>query len=101
MAYGLLDDETASRVRDLHSSQSARLEHGAKHNAAKRNMIAWRRCVSMLDAQIPSKALSAEVVLRFDATQRYFGNPISAGRASRRPIARARLTPAQFGCPPA
>jgi hypothetical protein len=44
--------------------------HGAKHNAAKRNMIAWRRCVSMLDAQIPSKALSAEVVPRFDATQR-------------------------------
>jgi len=48
----------------------ALLAHGAKHNAAKRNMIAWRRCVSMLDAQIPSKALSAEVVPRFDATQR-------------------------------
>jgi hypothetical protein len=42
---------------------------GAKHNAAKRNIIAWRRCVSMLDAQIPSKALSAEVVPRFDAAQ--------------------------------
>jgi hypothetical protein len=68
--HGFLDDETASRVRDHHSPQSARLAHGAKHNAAKRNMIAWRRCVSMLDAQIPSKVLSAEVVPRFDAAQR-------------------------------
>jgi len=67
---GLSDDETASRVRDRRNSESARLAHAAKHNAAKRNMIAWRRCVSMLDAQIPSKALSAEVVPRFDAAQR-------------------------------
>src|SRR5258705_13238480 len=48
------------------SPQFGRACHGAKHNAAKRNMIAWRRCVSMLDTQIPSKALSAEVVPRFD-----------------------------------
>jgi hypothetical protein len=54
--------------------RAALLAHGAKHNAAKRNMIAWRRCVSMLDAQIPSKALSAEAVPRFNATQ-----PVSAG----------------------
>lgn len=44
--------------------------NGAKHNAVKRNMIAWRRYVSMLDAQIPSKAMSAQVVPRFDARKR-------------------------------
>ena len=43
---------------------------GAKHNAVKRNMIARRRCVSMLDAQISSKAVSTQVLPRFDATQR-------------------------------
>ncbi len=47
---------------------------GAKHNAAKRNMIAWRRRVSMLDAQIPSKAMSTQVVPRFDARQVNLGN---------------------------
>ena len=69
--HGFLDDETASRVRDHRNSRvRVLLAYGAKHNAAKRNMIAWRRCVSMLDAQIPSTALSAEVVPRFDAAQR-------------------------------
>ena len=53
------------------SPQFGRGCHGAKHNAAKRNMIAWRRCVLMLDTQIPSKALSAEVVPRFDAAEPY------------------------------
>jgi hypothetical protein len=41
--------------------------NGAKHNAVRRNMIAWRRRVSMLDPQIPSKVMSAQVVPRFDA----------------------------------
>ncbi len=64
-------------IRSLHG-----LRNGAKHNAAKRNMIAWRRCVSMLDAQIPSKALSAEVVPRFDAAQRYLRRlPVVSGGA--------------------
>jgi hypothetical protein len=44
-------------------SEFARLKHGAKHNGAKRNMIAWRRCVSThWTLKTPSKALSAEVV---------------------------------------
>jgi len=86
---GFLDDETASRVRDHHSSQSKRLAHGAKHNAAKRNMIAWRRCVSMLDAQIPSKALSVEAVPRFDAAEPYGFNRRSVD-PSGRPTAGAR-----------
>ena len=53
----------------------ALVAHGGRHNAAKRNMIAWRRCVSMLDAKIPSKGLSAEVVPRFDAARRYLRKP--------------------------
>src|SRR5258706_11598993 len=64
-------------IRSLHG-----LAHGAKHNAAKRNMIAWRRCVSMLDAQMPSKALSAEVVPRCDAAERYLRRlPVVSGGA--------------------
>ncbi len=55
--------------------------HGAKHNAAKRNMIALRRCVSMLDAKIPSKGLSAEAVPRFDAARRYRKPPLVTGGA--------------------
>jgi hypothetical protein len=68
-----LHDETASRVR--YPRNSVVLAHGAKHNAAKRNMIAWRRCVSMLDTEIPSKGLSAGVAPRFDAAQPYLGKP--------------------------
>jgi hypothetical protein len=65
-----------ARMKQLHGfaitavGRLARLTYCATHNATKRNMIAWRRCVSMLDAQIPSKDLSAEAVPRFDATQR-------------------------------
>src|SRR5258708_5881798 len=66
---------TASRVRDRRNPDPALIAHGAKHNAAKRNMIAWRRCVSMLGAKIPSRALSAEVVPRFDAARRYIRKP--------------------------
>jgi hypothetical protein len=72
---GSLDNETASRVRDRRNPDPALIAHGAKHNAAKRNMIAWRRCVSMLGAKIPSRALSAEVVPRFDAARRYIRKP--------------------------
>jgi len=70
---GFCRDETASRVR--YPRNSVVLAHGAKHNAAKRNMIAWRRCVSMLDTEIPSKGLSAGVAPRFDAAQPYLGKP--------------------------
>jgi hypothetical protein len=70
-----------STMKQLHGFAIARIRtpamvaHSARHNAAKRNMIAWRRCVSMLDAKIPSNALSAGVVPRFDAARRYFRKP--------------------------
>jgi hypothetical protein len=56
-----------ARVKQLHSIAILLLAKRATHNAAKRNMIARRRCVSMLDAQIPSKDLSVPTVPRFDA----------------------------------
>src|SRR5258706_14048891 len=89
------DDETASRVRDRRNSESARLAQWCKDNAAKRNMIAWRRCVLMLDTQIPSKALSAEVVPRFDAAEPYGFNPRSID-PSGRPTAGARQNAFSF-----
>ena len=44
-----------ARVKQVHGIAILLLAKRATHNAAKRNMIARRRCVSMLDAQIPSK----------------------------------------------
>src|SRR5260370_33244455 len=58
---------------------------GAKHNAAKRNMIARRRRLSMLDAQIHSKAMSTQVVPRFDAKQVNLGN-ITFREVSHQPL---------------
>jgi hypothetical protein len=38
---------------------------GQTHNATKRNMIAWQRCVSTLGPQIPSTVMSAQAMPRF------------------------------------
>src|SRR5260370_33860762 len=58
---------------------------GAKHNAAKRNMFASRRRVSLLDAQLTGKTMSTQVVPRFDAKQVNLGN-ITFREVSHQPL---------------